>query len=597
MPNGAICHGDAWCRFELWAPRLEHVQLELLGSRARRVAMARAADGTHRADVDGVEAHARYVFHAGDARFADPASRSQPEGVHGPSVVVSRAFDWTDHTWRGLRWRDAVIYELHVGTFTAGGTFDTAIAELDDLAQLGITAVEVMPVAQFPGARNWGYDGVFPFAVAAAYGGPDGLRRFVDACHARAMAVILDVVYNHFGPEGSDFDALAPFHATDFRTPWGDAINFDGPGSDGVRRFFLDNAHMWLADFHIDGLRLDAVHGIVDRGPRKFLAELADETAELGRATWRRWLVAESDANDPALVRPSTRYGVGLDAVWADDFHHAVHVLLTGERDGYYADYVQRSTLVRAIERGFAYAGEYSAFRDRRHGALPTGLPPEAFVVCVQNHDQIGNRLRGDRLTTLVSPQAARLAAALLLLSPHVPLVFMGEEYGETRPFLYFTDHGDPALVDAVRKGRRAEFARFGWTEDPPDPQDVETMRRCVLCPHEVDASLRATRRALFHSLTAVRRRFRFDASRDTVRADLDAQGRVLVVRYGDALTAVFHLSADVTEATLDLGDADVVLDGGESGLGGEGSVLATVLEGPFAVALPPFWFALVERG
>jgi maltooligosyltrehalose trehalohydrolase len=592
--NGAICH-DGSCTFELWAPLLERVEIEIIGARERRIAMVRNPRGCHWAVVDGVGPGTRYVFRAGDRRFADPAARFQPEGVHGPSEVVASTFEWTDAAWCGRPWSDAVIYELHVGTFTPGGTFDDAIAELERLRALGVNAIEVMPVAQCPGSRNWGYDGVFPFAVAAAYGGPDGLRRFVDACHARGLAVILDVVYNHFGPEGAVFDGLAPYYNRDLQTPWGAAINFDGPGSDGVRRFFLDNARMWLADFHVDGLRLDAVHGIVDRSPRKFLAELAEEAAELAASSWRRWLIAESDANDPAIVRPPELGGLGLDAVWADDFHHALHCLLTGERDGYYADYVEPGMLVRAIEHGFAYTGEYSAFRDRRHGAPTHGLPPAAFVVCAQNHDQIGNRLRGDRLTSLVAPDAARLALALLLLSPHVPLLFMGEEYGETRPFLYFTDHGDPALVEAVRRGRQEEFAAFGWAEEPADPQDPETMTRCVLRRDPSDEVI--ARERLCHDLLALRRRPSFAEHRVSTTAELVADDRVLVVRYGERaqLSAVFVL--EELEGAIDLGaDSRLLMEAGDPRYGGRRRVLPEGFTGAAIRSVPRFWFAVFER-
>ena len=336
------------------------------------------------------------------------------------------------------------------------GTFDGAIAQLDRLCDLGVTAVELMPVSQFSGARNWGYDGVYPFAVQASYGGALGLKRFVDECHARGLAVVLDVVYNHVGPEGNYLRDFGPYFTDQYRTPWGDALNFDGPGSDQVRDFFLANALMWQTDFHIDALRLDAVHAIKDTSAYPFLAELADvcreHAAKLGR---KFYLIAESDQNDARLVRSSEKGGHGLDAVWSDDYHHAVHCLLTGEREGYYQDFGELEHLALAYSDGFTYAGQHSPFRDRRHGNSAIDLEPWRFVVCCQNHDQIGNRARGERLPSLCDWESVKLAAGLVLLSPHVPLLFMGEEYGETAPFLYFVSHQDPALVEAVRQGRR----------------------------------------------------------------------------------------------------------------------------------------------
>ncbi len=594
MRMGATLLGERCCRFELWAPKLDSVHLELLGPRGRGVAMTKDARGVHRAELDGVEAGTRYRYRCGERHFADPASRFQPEGVHGPSAIVGREFAWTDGAWSGRAWRDAVIYEMHVGTFTAGGTFDAAIAELDGLVALGFTVVEPMPIAQFPGARNWGYDGVFPFAVAASYGGPDAFRRFVDACHARGLAVVLDVVYNHFGPEGAVFDQLAPYHNASFSTPWGAAMNFDGPGSDGVRRYFLDNAQMWLDEYHVDGLRLDAVHGIVDRSAMPFLSELVTETAALGRVTWPRWLVAEDDRNDPRLVRPLERGGLGLDAVWADDFHHALHVLVTGESSGYYADYTDPALLARAIQEGFAYTGGYSPSRDRRHGAPATDVPPEAFVVCGQNHDQIGNRLRGERLTALASDDAVRCALAMVLLSPHTPLVFMGEEHGETRPFLYFTDHGDPELAEAVRRGRKAEFAAFDWSEEPPDPQAAETMARCVLQRHRDGAE---QRRALVAAALAVRQRGSFTVGRADARVEMRADGRLLFVQFPPDLCAIFHLGSRAAELDLELGVPwRVVLDGADPRFGGSGRVLGDRVDAGSRALLPPWWFAVIER-
>ncbi len=593
---GAVAQPDGSCGFELWAPSLEHVEVELISPSPRRVPMKKDEQGVHRAAISDVVPGSRYRFSAGDRSWPDPASRHQPEGVHGPSAVVDPTFPWTDRRWRGRALADVVIYELHVGTFTRAGTFDAAIDELDRLVQLGIGAIEIMPVAQCPGERNWGYDGAFPFAVAYAYGGPDGLRRFVDACHARELAVVLDVVYNHFGPEGVPVE-LAPFFRDDCHTPWGSALNFDGPDSDGVRRFFLDNAALWLRTYHIDGLRLDAVHGIVDRAPIQFLDELAQLAAAIGDESWPRWLIAESDANDPRLVRSTTQGGIGLDAVWADDFHHVLHRLLTGEDQGWYVDYEDPALLVAAIESGFAYRGQHSRFRRRRHGAPGDGLPPEAFVVSVQNHDQIGNRPLGERLVTLVTPEAAAMAMAMLLLSPHVPLVFMGEEYGDPAPFLFFTDHGDPAVIEATRRGRREEH--FGDGE-PADPQSPTTMAKSVIDPRLRERSPHREREALFHALLAARRLPAFVAERARCRCELLEDGRLLRVAYGErGPLAFFHLRGQgpaPLELALPPGEWITGIEAGDPRYGGSAALLPRIVVEHARVDATPWWFAVLHR-
>jgi maltooligosyltrehalose trehalohydrolase len=398
-------------------------------------------------------------------------------------VVDHAAFRWTDGGFQAPPLGAALLYELHVGTFTPEGTFDAAIGKLDHLVHLGVTHVELMPVNEFPGARGWGYDGVGLFAPHHAYGGPDGLKRFVNACHARGLAVLLDVVYNHLGPSGNYLGRYAPYFSRRYTTPWGDAVNFDGPDSDEVRRFFCDNARMWLRDYHCDGLRLDAVHAICDTAAQPFLEQLALEVdalqAQLGR---HLVLIPESDLNDPRLLWSRERGGYGLDAQWSDDFHHALHTVLTGERDGYYRDFGALSDLAQALRQAFVYDGRYSAHRRRRHGRAPTGLGGHRFVGYLQNHDQVGNRARGERLSHLVSLGRLKIGAALVLTSPFVPMLFQGEEWGASTPFQYFTDHQEPELAKAVREGRRREFAAFGWQpEDVPDPQAPETFQRSKL--------------------------------------------------------------------------------------------------------------------
>ncbi len=479
---GAVLLGGGRCRFRVWAPLTSKVHVRFLAP-DRRVPMQKSERGYHSAAIEGVNPGDLYLYRLETGKERpDPASRFQPHGVQGPSQIIDPHFAWQDGAWVGPALHEYVIYELHVGTFTEEGTFEAAIEHVDYLKQLGVTAVELMPVAQFPGSRNWGYDGVYPFAVQNSYGGPDSLKGFVNACHKRGLAVILDVFYNHVGPEGNYLADFAPYFTERYKTPWGPALNFDGPYSDEVRRFFLENALYWIVDFHIDALRLDAVHAILDHSPVTFLEQLGDEVHETAKCLNREvYLLAESAANDARLVRSRQLGGYGLDAVWSDDFHHSLHVLLTGDRSGYYQDFGQVHDLIKAYREGFTYSGNYSQFRRRRHGSLACDIPAERFVVFSQNHDQVGNRAQGERLSQLVSFEGLKLAAGVVLLSPFIPLLFMGEEYGEIAPFPYFISHSDAELIEAVRRGRREEFAAFQWQGEIPDPQDEATFLRAKL--------------------------------------------------------------------------------------------------------------------
>jgi maltooligosyltrehalose trehalohydrolase len=432
--------------------------------------------------VEGVRVGDRYYYALdGDKVRPDPVSRFQPEGVHKASVVVDPdAFAWTDRGWTGRSLKDLIIYELHTGTFTPTGTFEAIIPYLEYLKQdVGITAIELMPVAQFPGTRNWGYDGTYLYAPHSTYGGPQGLKTLVNACHAAGLAVILDVVYNHLGPEGNYLADFGPYFTDRYRTPWGDAVNYDGPDSDEVRHFVISNALYWVTEYHIDALRLDAIHGIYDFSASHILQDLSravhDQALRLGR---RIFVTAESALNDARVITPPGQGGYGLDAQWNDDFHHALRTVLTKERAGYYQDYEGIRHLARAMQEGFVYSGQYSRYHRRCHGNSSKGYAPSRFIVFSQNHDQVGNRAFGDRLSTQVPFEALKVTAAAVLLSPNIPLLFMGEEFGETAPFLYFIDHGDPDLVEAVRRGRRAEFASFSWEGEIPDPQDLLTYER-----------------------------------------------------------------------------------------------------------------------
>jgi len=462
------------------------VEVRLVAPQERLAPLQKGANGYFAAEIDGVEPGSLYFFRLdGHQERPDPASRFQPRGVHGPSQVVDPHFPWDEAGWSGLPLMDYIIYELHVGTFTPEGTFAAVIPFLDELQDLGITALEIMPVSQFPGNRNWGYDGVYPFAVQDSYGGPAGLKELVNACHRQGLAVILDVVYNHLGPEGNYLSEYGPYFTERYRTPWGPAMNFDGPGSDEVRRYFIENALHWITDYRFDALRLDALHAIVDLSPRTFLEDLADAVHWQGERLNRRvYLMAESDLNDVRLINPKELGGYNLDAHWNDDFHHALHTVLTGEQTGYYLDFGRMEQLAKGLRDGFIYTGEYAPYRRRRHGSSSRDIAPHRFVVFAQNHDQIGNRLKGERLSQLISFEALKLAAGVILLAPGLPLLFMGEEYGETAPFYYFVSHGDPDLIEAVRQGRKEEFAAFSWQGEPPDPQAEDTFARSRLNHH-----------------------------------------------------------------------------------------------------------------
>lgn len=474
---GATYLEDTCCQFMVWAPFAQKVEVHIVAPQERILPLKRDALGYHQARVESVEAGSHYLYRLdGKKERPDPASRFQPQGMHGPSQVVEPYFSWDDKDWSGLNLEQYIIYEIHVGAFTPKGTLDAIIPYLNELNELGITAVELMPVAQFPGNRNWGYDGVYPFAVQNSYGGPEGFKHLVNACHQKGLAVILDVVYNHLGPEGNHLADFGPYFTDRYKTPWGAALNFDGPYSDEVRRFFIENALYWLTEFHIDALRLDALHAILDISARPFIEELAASVCEQTESLNRKvYLIGESTANDARLIRPREQGGYGLDAQWNDEFHHSLHVLLTGEQAGYYQDFGHLRHLAKAFREGFVYSGEYSSYRQRRHGTSSRDIPAHRFVVFAQNHDQVGNRFGSERLSQLISFGELKLAAGVVVLSPFIPLLFMGEEYGETAPFPYFTSHSEPELIEGVRIGRREEFAAFQCRGEPPDPQDEAT--------------------------------------------------------------------------------------------------------------------------
>ena len=577
---GASCLAGGRVRFRVWAPRCRTVAVHVLDAAPRDpLSMAAVGDGWFEAIVDGIGHGARYTYVLDRRRERpDPATCALPDGVHGPSEVVdTTAFAWTDGHWCGLRLRDMVLYEIHVGAFTPEGTFDAIISRLERLQALGITAIELMPVASFPGARNWGYDGVGLFAPQRTYGGPGGLQRLVDACHTRGLAVVLDVVYNHLGPEGNYLAEFGPYFTNRYKTPWGDAVNYDGEGARGVRDFVIANALYWIREYHIDGLRVDAVHGIFDAGPLHILREMNDAVQRLARRLGRVVpVIAESDLNDRRIIDPVHKGGYGLAGQWTDDFHHCVHALLTGERNGYYQDFGLPEQLAKAYADGFVYDGRHSPYRGRPHGT-PTGdVPAERFVVCVQNHDQAGNRAQGERLSSLVDLDQCKLAATALLISPYVPLLFMGEEYGERAPFLFFTDFQDVALQAAVTRGRQEEFATFGWTGDVPDPQS-----RTSFCRSKLNWGLQASTSHAwlwdyYHQLLELRRRYPVlgVGGKRRLRARIENERVLVLLRNGPGGAAALGLlnfspEGGVARAGLPPGEWRRVVDSGEERFGG----------------------------
>lgn len=505
-PLGAHCLPQG-VHFQVWGPAVDRMELHLLRG-DRYVPMQRDDDGYFTCFVADAQPGDAYLYRLdGERERPDPASRRQAEGVHGPSVVVDTAFDWQDAGWQLPSLRNTVIYELHVGTFTPEGTFDAIIPHLPRLKELGITTIELMPVAEFPGARNWGYDGVHLYAAHAAYGGVDGLRRLVNACHQTGLAVMLDVVYNHLGPEGNYLRDYGPYFTDRYHSPWGESVNLDGAHSDHVQRFLIENAIYWLDACHIDGLRLDAVHALLDFTSVSFLTRLTTAVDDWeARSNRHVHLIAETDRSDRKLLLPREANGTGMDGQWLDDLHHALHVALTGESDGYYSSFTDFGLMLKVLREGYAYTGEYSPSWGRRHGTPSGDIPRDRFVVCTQNHDQVGNRMLGERLSQLTDIDGLKLAAALLLTSPYVPLLFMGEEYGETAPFQFFVSHGDEGLVEAVRQGRIDEFSTFDWQGTPPDPQSEATFERSKLNHDVRQSGQHALLYRLYGYLLALRR-------------------------------------------------------------------------------------------
>ncbi len=506
--HGAVYAENGTCTFSVWAPGKQKMVLHLVAPQEQKVEMIKNDSGYFYKELNGVAPGTQYFFMPeGVEDIPDPASYYQPQGVKGPSEVVDHyAFTWEDQAWRGKPLEDFILYELHVGTFTAEGTFEAIISRLDDLLDIGINALEIMPVSQFSGERNWGYDGVFPYAVQNSYGGPQGLKKLVNACHKKGIAVILDVVYNHIGPEGNCFEHYAPYFTDTYRTPWGNAINFDGEWSDGVRDYFSGNPIYWFHEFHLDGLRVDAIHAVFDTSAEHFWELCHKRIKTLEQQIARPlYMIAESDFNSPKVVTAVEYGGFGFDAQWLDDFHHALYVLLDKQGKKRYEDFGSIQQLEKAYNEGFVLSGDYVKFRKRKYGASSVGIPPNRFVAFTMNHDQVGNRVRAERLCMLVDFERLKLAAAAVLLSPYIPMLFMGEEYADESPFFYFISHEDPELIEAVREGRKKEFSAFASEGEPLDAYAQETFEASKLKWHKRNEGKHAVIRAWHKELIRMR--------------------------------------------------------------------------------------------
>ncbi len=594
--HGALLAADGKStRFRVWAPLSNTASLVLPDRDVENVPMVRQSSGYYELTLADCPAGTRYLFEIdGTTPRPDPASRWQPDGVHGPSAVLNTHFDWTASEWTGRPLEEYVIYEFHVGTLTADGTFDAAIAELPRLKELGITAVEVMPIAEFPGDRNWGYDGVFMYAAQQSYGGLSGFQRFVDAAHKLQLAVVLDVVYNHLGPEGNYLSCFGPYFTEKYHTPWGSSLNFDGAHSDGVRDFFVGNAIFWTEHCQVDALRLDAVHAIIDESAYPFLRRLSDECHALGRHLRKPiYVIGENERNDPLFVTATEMGGVGADSQWNDDFHHALHTVLTGESHGYYKDYGKVSQLAKAYTDGFIFDGCYSTNRACHYGADSRHLDGIRFVICSQNHDQVGNRPIGERLSMILEFPQLKLAAVALLTAPAVPLIFMGEETAAKSPFLYFVSHSDPSLIDGVREGRKKEFREFFATGgDPPDPQAEKTFLQSKVKPDTSKQGKAIT--DLYTTLLRLRKEIsalRPGNKRRTFAEANDHRRTLVISRHDDESTVLclfnFAEAEQIVTVPAAEGEWSVLLDTDSKKYEGSGNRAASAMKSSGEMRIP----------
>ncbi len=605
---GVNFHGENAATIQVWAPHARRLTMEVEGKGS--IPLTKMQYGYWQASCPGLQPGDRYLLNINNKNlFPDPASLAQPLGVHNHSECVDLNEIRKIHNpdWKGIPLNELIIYELHVGTFTPEGTFTAMAQKLDYLKDLGINAVKIMPVASFPGSRNWGYDGVFPFAVQQSYGGPQEFAKLVKACHDKGIAVILDVVYNHLGPEGNYLGSYGPYFTGKYTTPWGKAINFDDAWCDGVRHYFLENALMWMRDFHVDGLRLDAVHAIKDFSPRHFLRELSEHVEKLNnQKDARHFLIAECDLNDTRYINPLQKDGYGLDAQWCDEWHHALHALLTGEKKGYYADFGSLQQMVKSFNHAYVYDGNYSPHRKKIFGTPTANQPGEKFVIFTQNHDQTGNRMLGDRLSKLVSFPALKLAAGAMLASPFVPMLFMGEEYAEDSPFLYFVSHGDKHLLEQVRKGRKREFRDFIKDVEPPNPGTEKTFLQSKLKWDFEDISQKARMHSFYSRLIALRKQepLIHARNRENIFAQAACKEQVIFLsRKTETENLVACMNFSDKDCPVKIPDAmnttaELLIYSGHEQWGGDVHDESAIIEnvaGGYQILLKPWDFALVK--
>ena len=603
MKVGSQYLGNGVCEFILWSPLKEKAAVHVVSPQDKLLPMVKQDRGYWYVKAD-IEPGTLYYYRLEDGEDRpDPASNFQPQGVHEASEVIDHSnTSWQDSEWAGISLEEMILYELHVGTFTQEGTFKAIIPRLADLAELGVNAIEIMPVSQFSGDRNWGYDGVYPYAVQNSYGRPEDFKQLVDAAHQQGIAIFLDVVYNHFGPEGNYLSHHAPYFTDTYHTPWGDAINFDDAYSYGVRDYFIENALYWLENYHIDGLRLDAIQAIYDRSAKHILQELAERVEELSQKVGRKlYLIAESDLNDVRVIRPPELGGYGIDAQWSDDFHHSLRTVLTKESGGYYADFGSCEQLAKAYQNTFVYDWQYSQFRKRYHGNSPGDRQGHQFVVCIQNHDQIGNRMLGERISDLIDFEATKLAAGALLLSPYIPLLFMGQEYGEESPFLYFVSHSDPELVEAVREGRKKEFTDFHVGEEFIDPQSEEAFNKSKLHWEQKDQSKHKVLWQLYRELINLRRTVPALKKLDKQNFKAINQDEVILLHRSSENNQVFCLlnfsDRNVSlENIFPAGNWQKILDSAETKWMGDGSSLPTQISAKQEIAIESHSFAVYQH-
>lgn len=604
MKIGSNYLGESRCEFTVWAPNYDEVAVQIVSPTHRVISMQKDEWGYFKVLAEDIKPGTLYFYKlGGEADRPDPASHSQPEGVHEASEVVNHnMMNWTDVGWSGISLEDMIIYELHVGTFTPEGTFEAIIPRLRELHEFGINAIELMPIGQFPGERNWGYDGVFPFAPQSSYGGPEGLKKLVNAAHQQGISIILDVIYNHFGPEGNCMSDYAPYFTASYKTAWGNAINFDNAYNYGVRNYFIENALYWFKNYHIDALRLDASDHIYDIGVKHFLQELAENVEVLSQKLGRKlYLTAENDLSDPKIIRPIEAGGYGIDAQWNDGFHHCLHTLLTGEQSGYYVDYGTVEQMAKALKEGFVYSGQFSPFRKKFHGSDSSAIPGHQFIVFTQNHDQIGNRMLGERLTHLVSFEALKLAAGVLLLSANIPLIYMGEEYAEDAPFFYFVSHTDPNLVAVVEEGRKKDFAEFHLEGEFIDPFNPDTFHNCKLNWEKRKDGKHKVMLELYQHLIQLRRTNPALKSLDKQNLDVSVveDDKLLCFRRGSEESQIFCVmnfnEQEVMVKTSPDGIWRKILDSAEHKWMGLGSIMPEKLIQEEEATIRPYSFALYE--